>query len=162
MFLHSCKGCSKSGLREYQGTQTYKEPHNKKTDFSARNVVQMKKQGGVYYVPATLNGVEMDFIFDTGASDITMSLIEASFLYKQGKLNDDDFTGTQLYRIADGSTIQGSTVNLRSVTIGNKTLYNVKASIVENLDAPLLLGQSALQKFGKVTIDYNKNEIIFE
>ena len=104
----------------------------------------------------------MEFIFDTGASDITMSLTEALFLYKHNKLYDSDFIGTQQYQIADGSIHEGAVVVLRKVEIGNWTLSNVQASIVDNLEAPLLLGQSALAKFGKISIDYNRNEITFE
>jgi aspartyl protease family protein len=122
----------------------------------------MKKEGGVYLVPCKINGVEMSFIFDTGASDITMSLTEAMFLYKQGKLKDDDFIGTQQYQIADGSVAEGTIIVLRTVEIGNKKLTNIKASIVHNMNAPLLLGQSALSKFGKISIDYTKNELKFE
>lgn len=104
----------------------------------------------------------MEFIFDTGASDIIMSRTEALFLYKQGKLKDEDFIGKQQYQIADGSIHEGAVVLLRIVQIGNWELNDVKASIVDNMVAPLLLGQSALAKFGKISIDYNKNEIVFE
>lgn len=104
----------------------------------------------------------MEFIFDTGASDITISLTEAMFLIKQNKLSEDDVIGSEYYQIADGSVAEGTVINLRSVTIGNRTLYNVKASIVHNLEAPLLLGQSALSEFGRISIDYKRNEIVFE
>ena len=40
-------------------------------------------------------------------------------------------------------------------------LHNVEANVVDNIQAPLLLGQTALSKFGKVTIDYNNNTIEF-
>jgi len=126
------------------------------------SVVKMRKEGGVYYVPCKINGTEMEFIFDTGASDITMSLTEALFLYKQKKLHDDDIIGTQQYQIADGSIHEGTVIVLRKVEIGSWTLSNVQASIVDNMDAPLLLGQSALAAFGKISIDYHKNEITFE
>lgn len=122
----------------------------------------MYEKYGVYHIPCKINGTEMEFIFDTGASDITMSLTEALFLYKQGKLKDDDFIGTQQYQIADGSIHEGAIVRLQTVQIGNRTLYNIQASIVDNLAAPLLLGQSALSEFGKVSVDYNRNEITFE
>jgi len=95
-------------------------------------------------------------------SDITMSLTEATFLYKQGTLTEDDFIGTQQYQIANGNLEEGTIVKLKTVVIGNRTLFNVQASIVHNLHAPLLLGQSALNKFGKISIDYNKDEITFE
>lgn len=127
-----------------------------------KSVIKMQKDGGVYHIPCKINGTEMEFIFDTGASDITMSLTEALFLYKQGKMSEDDFLGTQEYQIADGSVSEGTIVNLKTVTIGNRTLENIQASIVHNLDAPLLLGQSALAKFGNISIDYNKNEITFK
>lgn len=127
-----------------------------------KTVIKMQKQGGVYYVPCKINGVEMEFIFDTGASDITMSAAEAVFLLKQGKLDEEDFVGTQQYRIADGSVHEGMVVMLKSVEIGGRRLEKIRASIVDNMEAPLLLGQSALSKFGKISIDYNRNEIIFE
>ena len=101
----------------------------------------------------------MDFIFDTGASDITISEVEVLFLYRQGTLTEDDFIGVQQYQIADGSISEGSIINLKTVQIGNKVLYNVKASIIHNTSAPLLLGQSALNQFGQITIDYNNSQI---
>jgi len=122
----------------------------------------MKKVGGVYHIPCKINDTEMEFVFDTGASDITISLTEAKFLYKQGKLAEDDFRNKQMYQTADGSIHEGMVVILRTVEIGNRELQNVQASIMDNEDAPLLLGQSALAAFGKISIDYNRNEIIFE
>jgi len=125
-------------------------------------VITMRKEGGVYHIPCKINGTEMEFIFDTGASSITMSLTEAKFLYKQGKLTKGDFRDTQLYQTADGSIHEGMVVILRSVEIGNSKLQNIEASIMDNEEAPLLLGQSALAAFGKISIDYKRNEITFE
>jgi aspartyl protease family protein len=127
-----------------------------------KSVIKMHNDNGVYYVPCKINGVEMQFIFDTGASDITMSATEAIFLYKQGKLSEDDILGTQQYQIADGSIHEGTIVLLQTVEIGNRKLNKVRASIVDNMEAPLLLGQSVLSKFGTISIDYKRNEIIFE
>lgn len=149
--------------REMRGERKIEKAQSERENSQGRkSVVKMRKSGGVYYVPCKINGTEMDFIFDTGASDITMSLTEARFLYKQEKLTNDDFIGTQQYIIADGSICEGMIVMLQKVEIGNRTLYNIQASIVDNMDAPLLLGQSALAKFGKISIDYNRNEITFE
>ena len=124
--------------------------------------IKMVENGGVYTIPCKINGTPMEFIFDTGASDITISLTEAIFLYKQGTLKDEDFLGTQQYQIANGAIEEGTIINLSTVEIGNRTLHNVKASIIHNMEAPLLLGQSALKKYGKISIDYTKNEITFE
>jgi aspartyl protease family protein len=157
-FLTSCEHRSGRKKGSYVSPQTY-TTHN---PTKGKTLVKMKNQNGVYYVPCRINGSEMEFIFDTGASDITMSLTEALFLYKQGKLSNNDFAGTQEYQIADGSIQEGTIVILRSVEIGNRKLQDVRASIVHNMSAPLLLGQSALAKFGKISINYDRNEITFE
>lgn len=151
--------------RENRNEQTPTFPETSRNSSSqnrGKSVVQMRKESGVYHVPCKINGTEMEFIFDTGASNITMSLTEAQFLHKQGKLTSEDFIGTQQYQIADGSIHEGAVVVLRKVEIGSWELTNVQASIVDNRDAPLLLGQSALASFGKISIDYNRNEITFE
>lgn len=139
-----------------------KSTRERRNSDNGKLIVKMQNRDGVYFVPCKINGVEMSFIFDTGASDIVISQTEAAFLLKQGKLSVDDFTGFQQYQIADGSIHEGMLVNLHSVQIGNRTLYNIQASIIGNTQAPLLLGQSALSEFGRVSIDYNRNEIIFE
>lgn len=161
--LSSCerKSGRKNSQDQTQYTRAEQERHST-VDSKGKTTIKMTKRSGVYFIPCKINGSEMEFIFDTGASDITMSLTEALFLYKQGTLTDDDFLGTQQYQIANGNIEEGTIIKLKTVEIGNRKLYNVQASIVHNLQAPLLLGQSALNKFGKISIDYNKGEITFE
>lgn len=166
VFAFSVSSCErKSGRKNSQHQiQNNRIEHSRPStlDSSGKTSIKMTKRSGVYFIPCKINGSEMEFIFDTGASDITMSLTEALFLYKQGTLTDDDFIGTQQYQIANGEVEEGTVVKLKTVELGNRKLYNVQASIVHNLQAPLLLGQSALNKFGKISIDYNKGEITFE
>ena len=157
--------CTQSGRRKSisdSESPNTSVPKKRTNNFSIKNVIKMKKSGGVYLIPALVNGSNMDFIFDTGASDITISEVEALFLYRQGTLTEDDFIGVQQYQIADGSISEGSVINLKTVQIGSKVLYNVKASIIHNTSAPLLLGQSALNQFGQITIDYKNSEITLE
>lgn len=126
------------------------------------NIVKMEQSGGVYYIPIEINNIGMKIIFDTGASNISISETEVLFLWKQGKIKEDDILGAIKFQDATGNISEGTQINLREVKIGNRIINNVEASVVHNLNAPLLLGQSALSNFGKVTIDYNKNEISFE
>jgi len=134
---------------------------NEKTEYTS-NIIKMEKRNGVYYIPVLINDVKMKFIFDTGASDITISVTEAEFLIKQGTLTKEDVIGTANYSDANGDVNEGTVINLKTVQLGNKVLHNIRASIVHNDRAPLLLGQSALEKFGKVSIDYKKGIIILE
>ena len=122
----------------------------------------MEKQNGVYRIPVAIKGVPLFFIFDTGAGLISISSTEALFLYKQGKLTSEDIVGKSNFIDTNGDVSEGTIIILRKVKIGNKVLTNVEASVVNNLNAPLLIGQSALEKFGKISIDYGKSEITFE
>ena len=156
-----CNGCSRSGRNKTTNSRL----ENKQVSISSKHqktMVLMSEENGVYKIPVFINDTKMTFVFDTGASDITISNTEALFLYKQGTLTQEDILGTQKYQIADGSISEGTIINLRSVQIGNRTFRNVKASVIHTSEAPLLLGQSALAKFGKVSIDYKNNEITFE
>lgn len=125
-------------------------------------MVKMTKYGGIYEIPVKINGVDMDFIFDTGASGISISETEAMFLAKQGKITEEDIIGGIESIDALGNISEGTEINLREVQIGDRKLKNVQASVVHNAIAPILLGQSALSRFGKVTIDYQKMEVTFE
>ncbi len=134
---------------------------NDNTD-EEKTIVSFEHESGILKIPVIINGVELYFIFDTGASLITISNREASFLYKNGKLLEKDLIGRSQFVDANGDISEGTIINLSSVKIGNRELQNVQACVIEGQNAPLLFGQSALQKFGKVSIDYAKNEILFE
>lgn len=125
--------------------------------------VQMKKTaGGTYEVPCSINGLPLKFIFDTGASDVTISSVEANFMLKNDYLSTKDFRGSRRYLTADGSIAEGSVICIREVQVGDVTLKNIEASVVKNQKAPLLLGQSVLERFGSVTIDNDSNKLIIK
>jgi aspartyl protease family protein len=126
------------------------------------SAVKMAKVNGVYQIPVAINGVPMYFIFDTGAGMISISMLEATFLYKQGKLSSEDFIGKSNFTDANGNISEGEIIMLHSVKVGTYELHDVKASVVNNLKAPLLIGQTALDKFGKITIDYQNEQILFQ
>lgn len=124
--------------------------------------IKMIKNGGVYYIPVLVNDVKMHFIFDTGAGMVSISETEANFLYKEGSLTESDFIDTANFIDANGDVSEGAIINLKSIKIGGRTLNNVKASVVHNLNAPLLLGQTVLEQFGKISIDNKAGEITLE
>lgn len=118
--------------------------------------VPFAKEGGVCKVKCSINGLPLHFIFDTGAADVSISSVEATFMIKNDYLSSADIIGKQNYMTADGNIIEGTVVNLRDVTFGSLHLNNIKASVTRNQAAPLLLGQSVLSKLGKIEIDNTK------
>lgn len=123
---------------------------------SGQIVVEMTPMGNVYSLPGKVNGLELNFIFDTGASDVSLSMAEAIFMVKNGYLVEDDFIGVSYSQIANGDIVENMDVVLREVEIAGIKLHNVAASISNTLEAPLLLGQSAIQKLGPIQLDGNK------
>lgn len=142
-------------------TSNIRKTERKEKKTGSHTKVNMRKEGGVYLVPVTVNGLNLDFIFDTGASSISLSSAEATVMLRQGQITEEDVVGQQQFQDATGGISVGTVILLRTVQIGDITLENVEASVVDNIQAPLLLGQTALSKFGKVTIDYNNNTIEF-
>lgn len=123
---------------------------------TAQVTIQMEKEGGVYKVPCTVNGVKMKFIFDTGAATVSMSQTMAQFLLDGDYLSETDIRGTGKSVLADGSIVNHATIILRDVEIGGMHIHNIDATVIEGQNAPLLLGQTAISELGRVTIDGNR------
>ena len=133
------------------------EPASEQQSSSQRVVeIPFTAANGVTKVDCTINNLSLNFVFDTGASDVTISQVEANFMFKNGYLSDKDVIGSQRYQTADGNISVGTTINLKQINFGGLELTNVRASVVRNQNAPLLLGQSVLQRLGKIEIDNEK------
>lgn len=113
-------------------------------------------------VKCTINDLPLSFIFDTGANTVSLSMVEANFMLKNGYLKKDDFVGSQKFVDANGNISEGTVVNLRNVDFGGLHLNNVRASIVRNQKAPLLLGQTVLSRLGSIEIDNSGKKLIIK
>lgn len=118
--------------------------------------IPFTKESGVCKVKCAINGLPLHFIFDTGAADVSISSVEATFMAKNDFLSSSDIIGKQNYQTADGNITEGTVINLKDVKLGSLHLNNIKASVVRKQAAPLLLGQSVLSKLGKIEIDNTK------
>jgi len=146
----------------------YKQKYQQAADAEAKDddqyeetvsEVPFTKTGGVCDVKCEINGLPLHFVFDTGASSVSISNVEANFMLKNGYLQPSDFQGTQYYSDANGDISAGTVINLRKVHFGDIDLENIKASVVRNQKAPLLLGQTVFQKLGKFEVDNAKQVI---
>lgn len=121
--------------------------------------IPFTKNGSTYKVKCNINGLPLFFVFDTGASDISLSNVEASFMFKNGYIKSQDIIGRQNYMTASGEIVEGTVINIRDVSLGKLSLKDVRASVQNNQNAPLLLGQSVLNRLGKIEID-NNNQLL--
>lgn len=131
------------------------------TETKVVSEVDMKKMyGGTYEVACSVNGLPLKMIFDTGAADVTISSVEANFMLKNGYLSDSDVKGKRNYITASGDIHEGTVLRLKEVKLGDAVLKNIEASVVHSQKAPLLLGQSVLEKFGTITIDNVNSKLL--
>jgi clan AA aspartic protease (TIGR02281 family) len=122
----------------------------------------MVESGGIYHVPAVINDtLKLDFIVDSGASDVSIPADVVLTLMRTGTIKKSDFIGTEKYGLADGSTVESRTFIIRSLKVGDRTVTDVRASI-SDLDGPLLLGQSFLKRFKSWSQDNSAHELILE
>lgn len=121
----------------------------------AQVTITMEQDGGVYKVPCVVNGAKMKFIFDTGAAHVCLSESMAEYLLDNDYISKDDIIGLGTSQVADGRIVDHIKINLKNIEIAGLHLKDVEAVVVEGQRAPLLLGQTAIQKLGKYTIKGN-------
>lgn len=123
-------------------------------------IVPFQNCGGVRTIQVKINDCsEFPMIFDTGCSCVSLSVAEVYVLAKQGCIAADDIEGYGYSTIADGSIVPNTIINLHEIQIGELVCYNVKASVSNNENAPLLLGNGVLNQVESFSTD-NANRII--
>ncbi len=115
--------------------------------------IPFREENGVKYIQVEVNGMPLEMIFDTGCSSTLLSLAEANYLYQKGKLAKEDLLGISKSQIADGSIVENMVVNLKEI---------VTATVSNNLNAPLLLGNEILNRLATITIDNDNNKLKFK
>jgi clan AA aspartic protease (TIGR02281 family) len=155
--INKYKQLYKEEMSSFETTEKQVEDSRNKEVY----VVPVKKlKSNLYEVICSINGVPMKFLFDTGASGVLLSRTEADFLLKNDYLKSYDIGEKRKSKIANGSIVESTSVKLRKFKIGDLELENIDASIMDNPDVDLLLGQSVLQRFGKVEIDNERSVMI--
>lgn len=127
-----------------------------------RTAVPMDVQGGVYVVPIKINDtITLKFVVDSGAADVAIPADVFFTLLRAGTISESDILGERKYSLADGSELQGINFRIRSLTVGDKTIENIRGSIAP-LKGELLLGQSFLSRFKSWSIDNYRHALVLE
>jgi clan AA aspartic protease (TIGR02281 family) len=155
MFKHAALGVALLALGAFSGCDAATTPPPATT-----TSIPMKKDGGVYVVPVSINGAaSIDCIVDSGASDVNIPAEVYRKLVRDGKVQESDLLGTQDYVLADGSSESGRTIRIKSLKVGGITVTNVVASIGGN-GSSALLGQSFLERFHSWSLDNGKHALV--
>ena len=122
--------------------------------------VPLVGQNGTFAVPVSINGqITLNFVVDSGASDVSVPADVVMTLIRTGTITDSDFIGSQTYVLADGSKVPSERFVIRSLKVGGASLENVTASVA-SVAGSLLLGQSFLSRFNSWSIDNARHALI--
>jgi clan AA aspartic protease (TIGR02281 family) len=129
---------------------------------SSQTRVPLKMDKGIFVVPVQINGtITLDFVIDSGATDVSVPADVFSTLKRTGTIKASDFIGQRTYVLADGSKSQSATFTIRSLKVGNVVLENVTAGVPPS-EGSLLLGQSFLKRFKSWSVDNTTHELLLE
>lgn len=98
-----------------------------------------KNDSGQYIIPGTINTSSVNFVFKTSEPGITLSRQSAG----------------QYLGKADGTTM----ANADKVTIGNRTVKNLRVTVLDTLPNPAEIGPWALNHFN-IVVDYTTGSLL--
>jgi hypothetical protein len=113
----------------------------------AQKVITMSLNGSYYSLPAKINGVPVNMVFSPSMEKVVISAESGRYYYQNGIVTDRDIT------YATNDYVE---LNIRELEIGGIVIKNVSAVILSDYNGPVVLGQSAMQKLGRYSINGNQ------
>ena len=122
--------------------------------------IDLIARGGILMVQVRVNDtITLPFVVDSGAADVSITADLFSILRRAGTVSEADIVGYTSYEMADGSTQREPNFLIRSLSVGNVVLRNVRCSVAP-ARGDLLLGQSFLAQLPHWSIDFQRRVLI--
>jgi hypothetical protein len=122
--------------------------------------IPLEKEGGVYSLPVRINGViTLNFILDTGASEVSIPADVFLTLLRTGTIKQSDVLPEITGKLADGSKAKYQRFVIRELELGGMKISNVPG-IVSPPAGDLLLGQTLLQRLDSWSLDNKRHVLI--
>ena len=145
---------------------------NNENFYEKSDIIGMKKKEKIYlkksdsgcqYLSLKINGKDIDFLFDTGASNVTMNITQ----WKSLGLSEDQYEDLNLdgqVDIVGSNDLTASYYKLKQLSLDKITIKNVVIGVVsdENIDNPSsdnLLGIGFLDKFKNAEWNYKDSQL---
>lgn len=110
-----------------------------------------KSLDGQYWTSASINDVKVKFLIDTGASVVVLTPADA----RKIGLRPDNLNYTSRVNTASGQ-IYAAPIKLTSISVGDVTVYNVRAVVIPRGLTHSLLGMSYLGQLKKMEVTSNE------
>jgi len=113
----------------------------------ADQIVVPRDRGGHYYLTLDVNGTPVEFVVDTGATEMVLTQADA----ERAGIDLDSLAYLGRASTANGE-VRTAFVRLDEVQLGSVTDRNVGAVVNEGQMAQSLLGMGYLQRWGRIEI----------
>lgn len=111
-------------------------------------VVEVPRRGdGHYYLTLQLNGTPVQFVVDTGATDVVLTKADA----RRAGIDPESLAYIGSAMTANGP-VRTAPTRIDQVTLGDITMQNVKAYVNEGTMDTSLLGMAYLSRFERIEI----------
>lgn len=119
------------------------------------------KSGSTYLVPVEINGSNaIDFAAMKG-NMVLFSSAGIKALQDNKKIVASDIKGVKKISLPSGETVDGKSVNIRSLKVGRTYLRNVSAAVVPTLPSDYILGEDLFKQMGAI-LDQGTGKLKFE
>jgi aspartyl protease family protein len=119
------------------------------------DIVLSRARDGHFYATLEINGADVEFIVDTGASQVVLTLEDATRV----GLNPESLGFVGRAQTANGM-VRTAPVTLEDVRLGERIDTNLRASVNQGALDTSLLGMTYLNRFQKIEIERNKLRLI--
>ncbi len=120
---------------------------------SSKQIIIKMSQGNHFFANIAINGVNVRFMIDTGASDLVLSPRDA----RRVGIDLSDLHFNKMYQTANGK-VYGASVILDYLEFGSFSMKNVKASVNSADMGTSLLGMSFLRNFQ--SYEFSRDQLI--
>jgi len=118
---------------------------------SFSEIILASEEGRSFKLVIEIDGVQSEFLFDTGATTLTISPELEAKLIQRRALTSEDWLGKTKGELADNSTVKAKKYIVQNVKIGEYVVDNVEITVLP--DGGQLCGMSLLTKFRRWTFD---------
>lgn len=124
--------------------------------------IPLKMLNGDLVVPVLINDkITLDFILDTGASEVSIPVDVYLTLRRTNTITDADLLVPGTFTFADGSQKREIRFRIRTLKVGSLELHNIAASVAP-VRATLLLGQTFLSRVQTWSVDNERHVLLLK
>ena len=116
---------------------------------------------GIYISTCIVDGYNEEFAYDK-TSPAMISLDKALDLLKWGAISKDSFEGEAEKVLANNTIADKAIINIKEITIANKTVKNVQLKVNYKLRYGLVFGDKLLKRFGPYKYNTKTHKLTVE